>query len=86
MIDAHVYEFALKYISDSQHKIDSKRDSVEDAKLKSHLQTLQNVMKMVKHLFEGLKNDEAEKAHKLAIQKEVQKYEEVIQSVYGYLK
>ena len=43
-------------------------------------------MKMVKHLFEGLKNDEAEKAHKLAIQKEVQKYEEVIQSVYGYLK
>ena len=30
-------------------------------KLKAHLQTVQNVMKMVKHLFEGIESHETKK-------------------------
>lgn len=69
LVDAQVYEIALAYLQNSQQSLANCQAEGDDVKLKAHLQTVQNVMKMVKHLFEGIESTETK-------QKIVEKVEE----------
>ena len=53
-------------------------DANDEAKLKSHLQTVQNVMKMVKHLFEGASQEQKEE---IVLKVEAKQNRELIQQV-----
>ena len=46
-----MHRIALNHINSSQKQLDWNEQ--DETRLKSHLQTVQNVMKMVKNLFEG---------------------------------
>lgn len=61
MIQSKIYQLALSYLHKRNQNLDSKTSESNDEQLKSHLQTIQNVMKMVKHLFEGAGDKETQK-------------------------
>lgn len=77
-----MHGIALMHIRQRQKNF-SREDQRDEAKLKSHLQTVQNVMKMIKHLFEGA---ELHEKHRIVEKVEAQENRELIEQVDSLLQ